>query len=247
MSKLFMEIVFVVMATFLADQPEVRPVNKSPDMSALVKLKSGALVVPAEVQGEPGEFVVIATETSGKKVVFYAIDPGLKRFPPELLNTSKAAVYTAAKSGKYRVLIYTAVNDEPTEPQICVVTIGNPEPGPAPDLPPLAKKFKELLQMEQQADKYPKAKLLVTCMETAAEMANNPQYKNAGELESAIRTATVAKMGQGQLPLVGKAIGETVANVVGDNPETPLTAEVRGMLNTIYSKSAIALKLAIAE
>lgn len=100
--------------------------------------------------------------------------------------------------------------------------------------------------MEQQADKYAKAKLLISCIETAAEMANNSQYKNAGELESAVRTATVAKIGQGHLPLIGKEIGEVVTRVVGDDPAKPLTAELRGMLNSIYSKSAEALRAAIA-
>lgn len=102
-----------------------------------------AIVLPAEVKAEPGEFIALEAQAEGKVVRFVPLDPGLRMFPPALLASKKAAVFTATNPGKYRVLAYTAVGDEPSEPASCTVVVGTPPPTPpgppvppAPDNPP---------------------------------------------------------------------------------------------------------------
>jgi len=43
------------------------------------------LALPAEVAGQPGEFVMVPAKTTGKAVSWKAIDPGLNLFPVILL------------------------------------------------------------------------------------------------------------------------------------------------------------------
>lgn len=92
------------------------------------------LKLPAEVQGTPGAFITILAETTGKRVKFVCLDPGLSVFPAELLANPKATVVSGVTPGRYRVLGYTAAGDLPSEPAICSVVIGQP-PGPVPPPP----------------------------------------------------------------------------------------------------------------
>jgi hypothetical protein len=93
--------------------------------------------LPAEVAGAPGAFVTVRGKTDGKAVRFVALDPGLNVFPAELLTDRKATVVTATKPGRYRLLAYSSVKDDPTDPAIVVVVIGEVKPDPNPDPKPV--------------------------------------------------------------------------------------------------------------
>ena len=94
------------------------------------------LRVPAEIRGEVAGFVTVLAETTGKTVKFFPIDPGLSVFPAGLLANPKATVVSSSQPGVYRLLCYSAKADEPSDPQICRVIIGNPRPEPQPDPAP---------------------------------------------------------------------------------------------------------------
>ncbi len=92
--------------------------------------------VPKEVAGEVSDFITVRAKTDGKAVRFVPLDPGLRVFPSDLLSDKKATVVTAAVPGRYRLLAYSSVKDDPTEPAVVVVVIGGaapiPEPTPKP-------------------------------------------------------------------------------------------------------------------
>lgn len=122
----------------LAGPPAFADPPRPADPAAVIRAAGAApaLTLPAEVKGEPGEFVALEAATDGKVVRFVALDPGLNRFPPALLVSCKAAVFTARLPGRYRVLAYTAVADEPSEEVICTLVIGDPKPVPPGPTPP---------------------------------------------------------------------------------------------------------------
>jgi hypothetical protein len=102
------------------------------------------LELPKEVTGNPGDFVMVAAKTDGKQVRWIALDPGLAVFPAQLLKDSKTGVVSAKDPGRYRLLAYTAGGDEPSDPVITTVVIGNAPvppspipPGPNPPTPPI--------------------------------------------------------------------------------------------------------------
>lgn len=94
------------------------------------------LKLPAEVKGEPADFITVPAETNGKDVKWVALDVGLKVFPSSLLKDSKTAVVTAQKPGKYRLLAYTSDEKGPSEPAITTVVVAGVEP-PTPPVPPV--------------------------------------------------------------------------------------------------------------
>lgn len=93
--------------------------------------------LPTEVKGEPGVFVVVSAETDCPTLRWVALDAGLSMIPPGLLKDSKQAVVMAGRAGRYRILAYGAKGDQPSEPAISVVVLGDapPDPGPKPPDP----------------------------------------------------------------------------------------------------------------
>lgn len=102
-------------------------------LSACAVVAAPPVEVPAEVKGEAGSFVTIRGKTDGTRIVYTALDPGLNVFPSDLLADKKATVVSSAQPGRYRVLAYSSVKDDPTEPAVVVVVIGN---APLPPMPP---------------------------------------------------------------------------------------------------------------
>ena len=234
----------VISTAFLAVAADPQPPPKQSPPFALLRAAGspGAVTLPAEVRGEVGAFVVIEAKTEGKSVRFVALDPGLSVFPPELLATKKATVIVAARSGRYRILAYSAVGDEPSEPAFCTVIIGTPgpDPGPTPGpTSPLTKALQAAFDGETANDKA-KLATLITTMEKAADMANLPTLTTTAQLESAVRAARMASLGD-SLPAVRVAIGEYLASKLPTS-DTPLTPELRGAAGSAYNHVAEALK-----
>lgn len=114
--------------------------------------------VPKEVAGEVSDFITVRAKTDGKVVKFVALDPGLRVFPSDLLSDKKATVVTASKPGRYKLLAYSSVKDDPTEPAVVTVVIGGaapvPDPKPVDPVDPPAPKvetFRVLLVYESAA------------------------------------------------------------------------------------------------
>ncbi|HEY1191067.1 MAG TPA: hypothetical protein VGE74_25765 [Gemmata sp.] len=115
--------------------------------------------VPAEVKGDVGAFVTVRGKTDGAVVRFHPLDAGLNVFPSDLLTDRKATVVSAAKPGRYRLLAYSSVKDDPTEPAIVTVVIGGapapgptpPGPQPEPSPPDALKSFRAVLVIETGA------------------------------------------------------------------------------------------------
>lgn len=102
--------------------------------AGVVRADPPTVVVPAKLQVESGEYIVLTAETAAPAVKFVALTPGLRPFPPLLISNKKAYVATAP-DGVYRVLAYTGNADGPSDPVICTVTVGAGVPPPVPPTP----------------------------------------------------------------------------------------------------------------
>lgn len=93
------------------------------------------LTLPAEIRGEPGTFITITANTTGAIVRYVPLDSGLQVFPAHLLADKKSTVVLSLTPGRYRVLGYTAVDGNPTEPAVVSVVIGDGKPTPPDQVP----------------------------------------------------------------------------------------------------------------
>jgi hypothetical protein len=94
--------------------------------------------LPATINAEPGDAVALRPQTKGRYIVFYPLDKGLTIIPADMLSTKTGTVCWAAKSGRYRILAYTAVNNVPSLPVVCTIIVGDAPPPPNPDPNPPA-------------------------------------------------------------------------------------------------------------
>lgn len=93
--------------------------------------------LPAEIKGEPGEFIAVKADTLDKQVKWRAVDRGLNLIPVELLKDSKTCIASALRPGRYRLIAWSAKADVPSDLAECIVIIGEvpPDPGPGPKPP----------------------------------------------------------------------------------------------------------------
>lgn len=126
------------------NRPWSCPVNRRHSLSViawlvlvplLVFAVPPSLKVPVEVRGEPGEFLRVPADTTGKVVRWIGLDKGLSVFPTDLLKDSKTGVVIATRPGRYRLMAITCLADELSDPVICTVVVGDVPPGPVPPDP----------------------------------------------------------------------------------------------------------------
>jgi hypothetical protein len=98
------------------------------------------VVLPAEVRGGTGSWIIVAPEQLDGGKPRWRIDPGLQEvrldllLPPEQLAQLKGKVVTSTVAGRYRIEAWNAKGDTASEISTCWVIVG--EPGPAPPVPP---------------------------------------------------------------------------------------------------------------
>lgn len=169
------------------------------------------LKVPAEVLGDPGVYVSVPAVTNGKDVKWVVLDPGISLFPTEFLKSSKTAVLSTAKKGQYRVLAVTALNDQVSEPAICVIKIGEQKPGPdvPPDVPPdepkdpLLDKLQAIYGADVTTNKATIVKMMVKLYREAAKViTENKNIDTYGKFYSLlVKTAESLDISHKLLPL----------------------------------------------
>ncbi len=95
------------------------------------------LKVPATVSGQPGAFITIPAETTCKELRWFTAEALLNVFPVQLLKDTKTGVVTSTVPGTYKVFVYGAQGDIPTDPVTCNVVVLGPVPPPIPPTPPV--------------------------------------------------------------------------------------------------------------
>lgn len=95
--------------------------------------------LPKEISAEVGDPVALKATTTGKIIKWLVLDSeknGIVVFPAELKDPY-TTVIICKKPGNWRVMAYTALGDEPSDPAICTIKVAGsvpvpPDPGPGP-------------------------------------------------------------------------------------------------------------------
>lgn len=218
--------------------------------------------LPAEVQGTPGQFITIQADTPGKVVRWVAIDGGLSLFPSELLRDSRYAVVTAAANGRYRLLAYTAMGDEPSAPAVVVIVISggpNPPPGPTPPGPtpppnpptpppdPPVDAFTQDIMRLFLSDASPdkamyRDQLAAIYRQAANTTVNDTRLSTAGELLATMKEAANKALPANALRFIREKIAEELNKSLPVKPDEPLTSSIRGNASIVFTRMARALE-----
>jgi hypothetical protein len=216
---------------------------------AAVKLK-----VPERVTGEPGAFLVVKADTDGTACRWLALDAGLNVFPPDMLTDKRATVVTAHRAGRYRLLCYTAVGNEPSEPALCLIVVGEPGPepgpgpgpGPGPEPPAPTDPLTKAVQAAYDADAGPEKKrqkdALAALYRQAVKTAEDQSLKTAADLLGILQKARQSLLPDAALLPLRQVISKELNAALGTKPDAALDADMRKKAAEAFGKIAAALE-----
>lgn len=203
-----------------------------------------ALAAPPElaVKGpdkpEPCKLVTVTAETTAKVVKWKVIGDATAEF-----DSGGRKVFLVGK-GKVTVLAVAASDTgELSEFKDWVGEFGaKPDDVTPPPADPLVKAFQAAFDADPAPDKRERLRVFSQCMDDAAGMAADAKYATAGDLEGAVRAACVQRVGVGQLPGLGKAVGEYLSKSLPAVKDDPLAPAARDKAAAGYKAVAAALK-----
>lgn len=208
----------------------------------------GGLRLPSEVKVGVGRLAVIQVETSGKVVRWRAPD-GLD---VRTCCEGRELLVCSPKAGRFTLLAFTAIGEEPIIAE-CLVIVGDdagPGPGPGPPKPtdPLAAELQALYAADTGATKSAALAALLDLYRAAADAATDVELKTAGELMEAVarlvaRTPALTPA-SGAKPLwpLRQRLGAELNRTLPSNPTDPLTEATRKQVVDAYAKLAKALE-----
>ncbi len=205
--------------------------------------------LPPTVQVKPGRLVKIQAESTGKVIRWMICSEDADLIPSE---SGKSAVFSSPTAGRYRVFAYSGDADGPSEPAICLVTVGEPpEPGPGPNpnptpVPPddpLAKALQAAFTLETDAGKKSQCTLLATLYKTAAtSTVNDATLKTVGDLYQVMRKAAQSLIPDAALPKVRAAVAAELSAKLPKAASAPLDAATRALAGKTFAKVGAALE-----
>lgn len=206
--------------------------------------------LPAEFKADAGTPFVLTAETNGHTVRWRFIDPGLAPVPLPWSIDDTATAYLSGKTGRYRVLAWTALDDVPSEAALCTVILGAPGPGPVPPGPapvppgpvdPLFTSVQLAYSLEADPAKAKEKADLAGLYRAAATASGNASLKTWGDLWK-VMSDTANSLGlRGKLPGVDKAIQGELSGKLPKIASAPLDAAGRDLAARTFGHVADAL------
>jgi len=198
--------------------------------------------LPPAVAAMPGRLVQIAAKTDCKLIRWYLAGDDADLI---VMESTRSAIFSAMAPGRYRILAWTAAGDIPSEPAVCVVTVGSAPPAPpGPVVPtdPLAVALKALFEAYQDPAKVAQLAALADVYRRAGKAAGDPEIKTAGDLFGFARRQAVAVLPPMALEAMRAKLGEELAAVLPTDPDAALTPSIRTAATEIYNKLAAILE-----
>lgn len=198
--------------------------------------------LPPAVVARPGRLVQIAAKTDCKLIRWYLAGDDADLI---VMESTRSAIFSAMAPGRYKILAWTAAGDIPSEPAVCVVTVGSAPPvPPRPVVPtdPLAVALKALFEANQDPAKATQLAALADVYRRAGKAATDPEIKTAGDLFGFARRQAVAVLPPMALEAMRAKLGEELAAVLPTDPDVALTPSIRTAATEIYNKLAAILE-----
>lgn len=213
-------------------------------MIALVLACFAQLTLPAEIRGEPGTFITISADTKGAIVRYVPLDAGLQVFPAHLLADKKSTVVLSLTPGRYRVLGYTAVDGNPTEPAVVSVVIGDrpTPPDQVPDHAALLSALSGIWGGHVERDKQAKLDQLISTYRSIEGITADEQIRTTDALMRAcVEARKKSGLADDAILPIRQRITEEWTRALGDG-DAPLTPELRARARGVSIKVLRALE-----
>ncbi len=162
--------------------------------------------LPAEVKAKPGRLIRLQAETEGKIVRWYVNDPDNADLIP--ITSEKSVIFCAPLPGVFRVFCYTAIADVPSEPAVCIVTVGEVVPPiPPPPEDSLVQGLRSVYTIEADSAKTTRVQLLAALYRQASQSTvNDSSVVTWADLLSVMQKARKNLMPDDAIPGIRRAL-----------------------------------------
>lgn len=214
--------------------------------------------LPKEVKGIVGDFIEVPAKAEGL-VRWVPMDQGLRVFPTRLLIDTRTAVVTSQVPGKYRLLAYSAKDNIPSDPVICLVVVEKeasptpprpnpPQPNPTPNPPAPApdaaflKAMQDayLLERGDQKDGFRLA--LIEVYQEAIKIAQDPANTQLVSVLTKVQVERQKKVRDADFTQVRLAIRDELNKNIKQEGTATLDANLRKLLVEQFTKVIKALE-----
>jgi hypothetical protein len=177
------------------------------------------VTIPATARAKAGRLIKLTATTNCKNLRWINYSPDDADLIPS--ESGMSAIFSAPVAGSYRVGVFGAAADVPTEVAVCVVTVGDPAP-PTPPVPPTpTDPLATALQTAYAAETEPKKAAYVDSLASVFAGAsflladNQPVSDLKAKLAAAIHDPTQGGLPQGAIPKVSKVITDHLSAQIG--------------------------------
>jgi hypothetical protein len=202
------------------------------------------LSLPSEIRGEPGTFITITADTRGSIVRYVPLDAGLQVFPAHLLADKRTTVVLSLTPGRYRVLGYTAIDGNPTEPVVVSVVIGDrpTPPDQVPDHAALLSALSGIWGGHVERDKDKKLDALIATYRAIESITGDQKIATTDALMRAcVEARKKAGLADDAILPIRQRITEEWTRALGD-ADAPMTPELRARARGVALKVLRALE-----
>lgn len=199
-----------------------------------------AIELPAEVAAKPGRLVTLTAETTGRTVRWAVASDNADLIP---FPGGKTALFCSPTPGRYLVLAWTAIDEEPSEAARCIVVVGEPSPVPPPEpTDKLTAEFQQLFSADASANKAEHLAQLAALYREAVAFADRPEVKTAGDLAARLRTAAATLLPADALVAIRKRIADEIVRQLPVESDRPLDAATRSTAAALFARIATSLE-----
>jgi hypothetical protein len=163
-----------------------------------------------------GQFLVITPDTKALDVKYVPLTEGLFFLDQNLLKDKKQLVLTSSKSGSYKLLAYTAIDNKLSDPVFTTIVVG--------DTPKPNNELEEILKSVYGADADPnklqyKEKMLNGFK---AVLKDIDSLNIVGDLNTSIKDKLTNKLAVGEGGALRSVLKDELSNQFGINPDVSL-------------------------
>lgn len=189
-----------------------------------------------KVQAKPGRLVKLTVQTNGKIVKWFSASD-----ENDLVVSDSGlwAIFCATNPGDYRIFVYTSVNDIPTDPELCLVTVSGAQPPPVPPTPinpasAFESKLKSIIDLNQNPKKNDSIKSLAGVYAKLAVASQDEKYKTIKELYEYGIKISLSSLAPEEIPDVRDFIGEYLNALAPTSTEKMINKNDRDLFSSEF-------------
>ena len=213
-------------------------------MTALILLllaQSPRVELPAELQARPGRLIQITARSENKAIKWFLANGDADLI---VMESTRTAIFSAVENGQYRIVAYTAAGDIPSDPSVCVVTVGDGKPGPIipPDSSdPFAKSLASIWGGLNEPGKAASKSILADVFRQGMALADDKRFLDLGAFNAALKQLRADRLPGDKLVSIRERIAEELATL-GDDSQAAFGPELRAKAKSICGRIVGALE-----